>query len=302
VTIAGIMTIDNHRVPQKPSKTYYCLKKGIQMLDISRIRIDGTQSRVECSENVLAEYAEAIKAGTEFPPIIVFYDGADYWLADGFHRLLAHKRAGKDHIAGTVNTGSKRDAILYSAGANYSHGLRRTHADKRKAVEMMLSDSEWAQWSDNEIARRCNVSQPFVSEIRRSLITVISEKPSERTYTTKHGTQSTMQVGNIGRVDRQESTTETAQEAPARIPAEERYELTREQELENECMELALSLETTLAALNDLQNEGAEGYLSEMKKLQRNLEAVTASRDGLLFENAELKKRIKYLDRKLKNM
>lgn len=299
------MTIDNHRVPQKPSKTYYCLKKGIKMLDISRIRIDGTQSRVECSENTLAEYAEAIRSGAEFPPIVVFYDGADYWLADGFHRLLAHKRAGKDQISATVNTGSQRDAILYSAGANHAHGLRRTNADKRKAVGMMLSDSEWVTWSDNEIAKRCRVSHTFVSDVRRSLATDASEKLSERTYTTKHGTQATMQVDKIGKIDRQELQDEPEaiqNPAPARIPAEERYALTREQELENECMELALSLETTLAALNDLQNEGAEGYLSEMKKLQRNLEAVTASRDGLLFENAELKKHIKYLDRKLKNM
>ena len=52
---------------------------------------------------------------------------------------------------------------------------------------------ECSRWSDNEIAKRCHVSQPFVLKLRASLITVISEandEDSERTYTTKHGTES----------------------------------------------------------------------------------------------------------------
>ena len=27
-------------------------------------------------------------AGSVFPPITLYYDGAKYWLADGFHRFL----------------------------------------------------------------------------------------------------------------------------------------------------------------------------------------------------------------------
>src|SRR5262245_56730796 len=37
---------------------------------------------------------------------------------------------------------------------------------QRHAVNIMLADEEWAQWSDREIARRCAVSQPFVSGLR----------------------------------------------------------------------------------------------------------------------------------------
>jgi hypothetical protein len=46
------------------------------------------------------------------------------------------------------------------------------------------------------------VTQPFVSKLRFSLITVISEPPAARTYTTKHGTTSTMTVSNIGAPER----------------------------------------------------------------------------------------------------
>ncbi|HEV3448349.1 MAG TPA: hypothetical protein VG099_27180 [Gemmataceae bacterium] len=47
------------------------------------------------------------------------------------------------------------------------HGLPRTNADKRKAVLLLLADVEWSQWSDGQIARRCQVSQVFVSKLRK---------------------------------------------------------------------------------------------------------------------------------------
>jgi len=54
---------------------------------LSQIRIDGgTQPRTELNEDVIAEYAELLADGVEFPVITVYFDGANYWLADGFHR------------------------------------------------------------------------------------------------------------------------------------------------------------------------------------------------------------------------
>jgi len=72
----------------------------------------------------------------------------------------------------------------------------RTNADKRKAVTTMLNDAEWAKWSDGAIAKACQVTQPFVSSVRKSLITVMSEEPAERTYTTKQGTTATSCIVN----------------------------------------------------------------------------------------------------------
>ncbi|MFV9474669.1 hypothetical protein ACM5Q9_09645 [Advenella sp. RU8] len=136
-------------------------------LNISEVRIDGkTQSRVEMNNEVITEYANAVQEGAEFPPIHVFFDGAVWWLADGFHRFHAHKQAGKDIIKAIVTQGTQRDAVLYSVGANASHGLRRTNADKRKAVMTLLEDSEWAGWSNREIARQCGVSDKFVAAVR----------------------------------------------------------------------------------------------------------------------------------------
>jgi uncharacterized ParB-like nuclease family protein len=140
----------------------------MKKINIASIRIDGgTQSRVSINTDTVAEYAEAVTAGTEFPPVIVFNDGSDHWLADGFHRYHAHQQAGKVSIAADVREGTVRDAILFSLGANGTHGLRRTNADKRKAVLTVLADAEWATWSDRKIAELCGVGHPFVATLRR---------------------------------------------------------------------------------------------------------------------------------------
>src|SRR5438270_477029 len=49
----------------------------------------GTQARAGLSDETIVEYGEALIGGVELPNIDVFYDGEDYWLADGFHRLEA---------------------------------------------------------------------------------------------------------------------------------------------------------------------------------------------------------------------
>ncbi len=52
----------------------------------------------------------------------------------------------------------KRDAILYACGANATNGIRRTNADKRQAVERLLTDEKWSLWSNVTIAKHCLVS------------------------------------------------------------------------------------------------------------------------------------------------
>lgn len=138
------------------------------MLELDQIRIDGgTQSRVELSQDTVGEYAQAFQAGAEFPAVVVFFDGVSYWLADGFHRYFGALNAGESAIAVQVINGTQRDAVLYSLKANATHGLKRTNADKRKAVETLLKDAEWATWSDRKIADVCGVGHPFVAAIRK---------------------------------------------------------------------------------------------------------------------------------------
>jgi len=82
-------------------------------LRLDAIQVDGgTQARFETSDEWVSEIAEAIERGDNFPPVIVFYDGTNHWLTDGFHRYRAHKNLGRKDIQAVVKPGTRRDAIL----------------------------------------------------------------------------------------------------------------------------------------------------------------------------------------------
>lgn len=168
-------------------------------VDIDKIRIDGgTQSRAAIHETTVAEYAEAMAdPNIVFPPAVVYFDGKEYWLADGFHRIEAWRRVGRTDIPTDVRQGDRRRAILHSVAANTAHGLRRTNEDKRRAVMTLLEDAEWGKWSDREIARQCRVHHSTVSKMRAEVTGEIASD-SKRTYTTKHGTTATMDTAGIG--------------------------------------------------------------------------------------------------------
>jgi len=161
-------------------------------VSLTEIRMDGgTQPRAELDDALVAEYADEMKGGAEFPPVTVFYDGVVYWVADGFHRVKARQANGGSTIRAEIHQGRRRDALLYAVGANAEHGKRRTNADKRRAVETLLGDGEWGRWSNREIAKRAAVSEAFV----RSLRTTRSDEVECRT---KHGTTTTMNTAKIG--------------------------------------------------------------------------------------------------------
>ncbi len=132
-------------------------------LRLNQIERDGnTQSRAGLSSATIAEYAELIGAGADFPPIVVYYDGYRYWLASGFHRWHAHEQAGQKTIRTIVRQGDVRAARLFSAACNHTHGLQRSNEDKRHAVGLLLDDVEWRQWPARKIAAHCGVSHTLV--------------------------------------------------------------------------------------------------------------------------------------------
>ena len=200
-------------------RSVYC-KKRIQYLNepksdrisIAKINRDGgTQQRVKLNHETVAEYAEAMKAGDKFPPVSLTYDGTNYWLTDGFHTTEAAWSIGDKFIDALVVRGTQRDAILASVAVNANHGLRRTNADKRRAVTTLLEDKEWKLWSDREIARRCKVHHSTVAKIRQELtgylasdnklnsnVTANVISDNHRNYIDKYGNVSQMNTANIG--------------------------------------------------------------------------------------------------------
>ena len=169
-----------------------------EILPLTSIRMDGnTQARETLDMVVIGEYAEAMQRGEKFPAIDVYFDGDDYWLADGFHRVRAAAQADQETIEAIVHEGGQREALLHACSANDTHGLRRSNADKRKAVLTLLTDKEWQEWSDNEIARRTRTSNHFVTKIRQEYLGTFQDSAATRKVS-RGGTTYTMDTGRIG--------------------------------------------------------------------------------------------------------
>lgn len=283
------------------------------MITLKDIRIDGgTQPRMSINEHIVAEYADAMRAGVVFPPLTVFFDGADYWLADGFHRYHALKASGAT-VDIDSRSGTRRDAVLFSVGANDSHGLRRTNEDKRKAVQTLLADSEWAAWSDRKIADACAVSHPFVAALRpRSLETVSSEKSgAARKVTTKHGTETTMKTAGIAASNHQRTAAPDHQDKPAKkakreLPAapaaDADYEVDNLRATVQALSERNDDLEARVAVesmdASEDEKTAAAALIAELrsrvKSLEAEIDALRSTRNAMLTESDELKKSVAY--------
>lgn len=160
-------------------------EREVRTLKIADLKISNEfQMRASACETTIDEYRQAIdQTEGEWPfstACSVFKVGDELILVDGHHRVSAMLKAGRDTIQAVVTDGSKSDALIAALGANHSHGLRRTNADKRRAITVALSDDLLKTMSDRQLAELCGVSQPFVGQVRGELITVISSPTAKR--------------------------------------------------------------------------------------------------------------------------
>lgn len=123
-----------------------------------------TQNRFEIHNEAVEDYAERIEAADDwpFPPLDVFHDGNNYYVADGFHRLLAAAKANRSSAPCRVHKGTSTDAKIFGMTANDNHGLRMSRAEKRGCVEWLLDNTKLNQ---REVAEKAGVSRRMVAYI-----------------------------------------------------------------------------------------------------------------------------------------
>ena len=164
------------------SAAHLFVRSPVKKMLIAQLRIDNSlQSRVKINTAVVVEYSESLDRGDQFPPVVAYFDGADYWVADGFHRLEAHRITERVEIAVEVRQGTRQDALLFAVGpANGQHGLRRSTADKRRSIELVLAEPLWSSKSDRWVADVCFVTDKTVAAVRRNLQ---QKSPTKKTET-----------------------------------------------------------------------------------------------------------------------
>lgn len=150
---------------------------AVEIIEVacSKLRTDGgTQPRGAIDEPTVARYAADYTDGATLPPGRAVYDGENYWLWDGFHRLAARKRNGSRSMFIEVRQGTQRDAILLSLGANAEHGLRRSDGDVKRAILRALADEEWSKKALRWIAKHCRCHHSYVERVKREHLGQVS--------------------------------------------------------------------------------------------------------------------------------
>jgi ElaB/YqjD/DUF883 family membrane-anchored ribosome-binding protein len=262
----------------------------LEKIKLEKIKVDGDlQVRDKINEDAVREYAEVIRSGGKMPPVTVFFDGKSYHLADGWHRYFGHKQAAFPEIEAEIHDGTRRDAILFALSANDKHGLRRTNADKRRSVLVILEDFEWSEWNNTKIAEVCGVSATFVDKIRKEMNT---PEPVIRKVI-RGGVEYEMNTSKMGRMveytpippmdEKEQKIEEMATEFQAIAE-------------ENEALKAKLAVKSMDASEEDKQSaqELIDELRATIKSQEAQIKGLTASRDAYQQKNAELLKQVNY--------
>jgi hypothetical protein len=146
--------------------------KRAKFADLPFAQIDADltyQLREAESDEHALDIAEAIKAKKPVGKVkIVVVDGLNK-VVDGFHTLRGHRLVGSKLVPCVILPGEGHEAaLLAAAGANNEHmGLKRTNADKRKAVIALLAG--FPKKSDRWIGEAVGVAHTTVTRARAEL-------------------------------------------------------------------------------------------------------------------------------------
>lgn len=268
-------------------------------IDVDQIRIDGgTQVRSQIHEEHVANMVLSMEQGAQFQPVVLFFDGKEYWLADGFHRYHATVKLERPQIAAKVVMGTLRDAKWYAKAANLTNGMPMTREERRTMVIDCLEDTEWSiEKSDREIAEQCGVSHTYVNRLRHE----IGQDRKQTTYTTKDGVERTRKVEP--KEDKPKSEKPKA-EKPAAKP-EPVAEVTDKHDEKDETIQYLIAenekLTDQLAEKTSTDPDFARSVIAELREennqLKIELKAVKISRDQFQAENHQLKRQVQAMMR-----
>jgi hypothetical protein len=102
------------------------------------------QVRARTDSSTVEAYADALGAGAILPPPVVFREKGTqrYIIADGLHRLGAHRMRGDREIDIDLREGDETAALEFALSANTAHGLRRSPSDLKRCVNALMTNGD----------------------------------------------------------------------------------------------------------------------------------------------------------------
>lgn len=139
-----------------------------RLLNLDSVTVDnGLNPRVGAlDQEAVMDYAAHVD---DLPPMVVYQiPGEDgYLLAAGFHRIAAHRLAGKNEARFVVREGSRADAAEFADLDNLKHGLQLSRAERREVIKRQLK--RHPDWSDVRLAAACMTTDKTVRSVREAL-------------------------------------------------------------------------------------------------------------------------------------
>ena len=125
---------------------------------------------------------------------ICITESNDVW--SGNHTASAALKVfGEDHEVRVQLRGkTKEDARLLACQTNWTHGRKRSNAEKRETAARLIT--QFPHFTDGLLAELGGLSQPLIGKVAQTLQVV---RPDLRTYFDKSGKPVTIDVGNIGK-------------------------------------------------------------------------------------------------------
>jgi hypothetical protein len=124
---------------------------------------DAIKPRLELDRRWIEALAKAIRQDCKLPPVVCFYDGDNYWLADGLDRLEAAKLAEQKTILADIRQGSRQEAISYSKSGSRRNKEKQQVVDRFLELLKFMGEEEKKYWSNIDIGAYCAVSNTQVS-------------------------------------------------------------------------------------------------------------------------------------------
>lgn len=183
------------------------LEKQPEPLPVTERKLDeALQIREKIDGKTVDEYEERMEVidgkvvdprGREWPPTVEYFDGEKYWTADGWHRIFAAMQKEIETYPSIIKEGTRRDALLHAAGANDDHGLKRTKETTKRALEVLMNDEEWGQWSQSMYAEHLNVHPSTISRYKQELINEERIEPRNKVRVKRGGREYEMDTSAI---------------------------------------------------------------------------------------------------------
>jgi len=146
-----------------------------QIVKIGDLIFDGNlYPRMKVGWLTAYQYAQAMKAGSVFPPILVGKYERKLYVVDGWHRVKAKEILGEEFIQATIKEyTSERDIFLDAIKANVAHGRPLSVQEKVRLINKL----EEMNFTREQISEIVFVPADMVEKLRVRTIIGPNGKP-----------------------------------------------------------------------------------------------------------------------------